>query len=197
MERDCYPVGEYQQPRVMLMRHCRPKMVANERLCMGHYDPDLSPEGIAAAQRIGKTLRSEEITRIVTSTLIRAEKTGQIIGETIGCSVETLDDLREIDMGVWDGLSFREIKARYPEAYKARGASILTYRVPGGESFVDLVKRALLTYENITAESDEGVLVVTHRGWLRSLLLGMKIIDEEGLLNYSIDYGEILTDVGF
>jgi broad specificity phosphatase PhoE len=49
--------------------------------------------------------------------------------------------LREIEAGVCDGLTYDQIKVRYPKEYQARQQAKLTYRYPRGESYFDVITR--------------------------------------------------------
>jgi 6-phosphofructo-2-kinase / fructose-2,6-biphosphatase 3 len=49
--------------------------------------------------------------------------------------------LRNIESGVCDGLTYEQIKAKYPQEYKARQRDKLRYRYPRGESYVDVITR--------------------------------------------------------
>ena len=49
--------------------------------------------------------------------------------------------LREIESGVCDGLTYDQIKVRYPKEYQARQHDKLTYRYPRGESYFDVITR--------------------------------------------------------
>ena len=57
-------------------------------------------------------------------------------------------DLREVSMGEWEGCAFGDIAQRFPEEFKARGSDIISYRVPGGESFADCHQRVIAALED-------------------------------------------------
>ena len=52
---------------------------------------------------------------VLTSPLTRCQETAQVIGAALGASVIDHRDLREMDFGVWEGMTFDEVQARYPE----------------------------------------------------------------------------------
>jgi probable phosphoglycerate mutase len=62
-------------------------------------DPDLSQTGINQAHRLGERLQSEGIDCMYASTLRRAMRTAQIVGEHTGVPFESRDGLREISFG--------------------------------------------------------------------------------------------------
>ena len=73
--------------------------------------------------------------------------------------------MNEIDAGVCEGLTYEEIKQRYPEEYERRNGETgnkYSYRYPMGESYYDLVIR--LEPVIMELERSENVLVVCHQG---------------------------------
>jgi probable phosphoglycerate mutase len=101
-----------------------------------------------------------------------------IIGAALGVVPETVPDLREIDLGAWEGLTVDEVRERFPGRYEARGRNLAGFRPPGGESFADVQRRAWPAFEAATAEMDEPLAIVAHGGVNRVLLcriLGMPL----------------------
>ena len=85
--------------------------------------------------------------------------------------------LNEIDAGDYDGLTYDEIKARYPEEYSCRHGDKFLYRYPNGESYEDLVARMEPVIMEL--ERKENVVVVGHQAVLRCLLGYFLEIEEE------------------
>ena len=85
--------------------------------------------------------------------------------------------LNEIDAGDYDGLTYDEIKARYPEEYSCRHDDKFLYRYPNGESYEDLVARMEPVIMEL--ERKENVVVVGHQAVLRCLLGYFLEIEEE------------------
>lgn len=75
--------------------------------------------------------------------------------------------LDELDSGVCDGLTYQEIKDRYPEDFVARDEDKYNYRYPGGESYRDVVIR--LEPIIMELERSEDILIVTHQAVLRCI----------------------------
>ena len=95
--------------------------------------------------------------------------------------------LNEIDAGDYDGLTYSEIKARYPEEYSCRHGDKFMYRYPNGESYEDLVAR--LEPIIMELERKENVVVVGHQAVLRCLL-GYRTGTLEILLrNHHLNFG--------
>lgn len=80
-------------------------------------------------------------------------------------------DLREINLGEWQGLTPGEVRRDYPGQYERRGVDIARFCPPGGESFAQVQQRALAALARWRARYPQGVLLlVAHAGLNRALL---------------------------
>ena len=77
-------------------------------------------------------------TDVFCSDLARCLQTARKIAARCDLEPQTVLELREIDLGSWEGRSFDTIKTRFPQAFRQRGDQIADHRPPGGESFRDL-----------------------------------------------------------
>ncbi len=73
--------------------------------------------------------------------------------------------LNEIDVGICDGLTYKEIRDDYPQDFVARDCDKFAYRYPMGESYQDVVAR--LEPVIMELERKTTVLVVAHQSVLR------------------------------
>ncbi len=86
-------------------------------------------------------------------------------------TVKTVPEFREINFGIWEGLSFKEIMTRYPEELQQRFADLANFRIPEGESLKDLEARVAPKLADLIREhSGEAFLVVAHAGINRVIL---------------------------
>lgn len=116
--------------------------------------------------------------RVCCSSLSRSVSTARIIVHGRPLSIEAMPELDEINLGQWEGLPVDEVRRRFPLEYERRGADLAGYRIPGGESFSDVMARVLPVFEGITKGRDENVLIVGHAGVNRVILchlLGMPL----------------------
>jgi broad specificity phosphatase PhoE len=104
---------------------------------------------------------------IYASDLRRAHETALIVAERKGLAVTPMRELREVDVGSWTGLSYDEVKERFPDGYEqmrtrtGRGWE-------GGETYAQMARRVLEVLRRIVrAHPGETVLVVTHSGPIR------------------------------
>ncbi|WP_018123351.1 histidine phosphatase family protein [Desulfovibrio oxyclinae] len=152
---------------IVLMRHAGTEGGAGR--CIGRAPLALSSAGRKEANQLGDELCDLGFVRLCTSPSQRAMVTLLPLAEKLGLETEAFPALDEIDMGIWDGLSFDAIRKRHPEAYAQRGRALGTFRVPGGESFVDVAERAYSCLVKLFP-GPQHVLAVTHAGVIRSLL---------------------------
>ena len=174
---------------IVLLRHGKPEIP--EKTCLGITDVPLSEKGRTEVYRLREEGLLTGISRIITSPLARCRETAEILsGGIIPVTVE--EDLREISMGAWDGLTFSEIKERFPEEYAARGEDIADYEVPGGESFRACQKRVYQAWQRIRTACDGNLLVVCHAGVIRCLISSIEHRDLSRLREIPVSYGKAI-----
>ncbi|QGU08026.1 Glucosyl-3-phosphoglycerate phosphatase [Corynebacterium occultum] len=166
--------------RLILLRHGQTEYNATRRM-QGQLDTDLSDIGRAQAQRAAELLRSEGISRIISSDLTRAFDTATVVAEFLGIGVSTDRRLRETDLGQWQGRSHAEVDTELPGA-RALWRHDATWAPPGGESRVQVARRARPVIEELMSDfqqwDDSAVLVVAHGGTISALtssLLGLEV----------------------
>jgi broad specificity phosphatase PhoE len=76
--------------------------------------------------------------------------------------------LREIEVGVCDGLSYEQMKVKFPEEYRARDQDKLRYRFPRGESYMDVIVRLEPVIFELERQQ-EPLIIVAHQASLRCL----------------------------
>lgn len=173
---------------VYLLRHGALATDARRRF-IGHDDWPLAPEGFAQAEALGEMLRASGIGAIYCSDLLRSRQTAEIIAHHTAVPVRIRRNLREIALGAWEGQLRREVAARFPEQYAARGADLANYRVPGSESFAECQARVLAAWQAIVGEGGAHVAIVGHAGANRALLCALLDLPLAGLFSLDQDYG--------
>lgn len=148
---------------VYLIRHGLPDFPGGRGMCIGTTDIPLGEEGFAQAAEMARKLPA--VTAVFSSPLTRAVQTA----EAIGLPIVILEGLRELYAGQWDGLTFQEIRERYPELYAARGKD-LTIPLPGAESNEDGLARFSAAM-NVAAETAPGDFAVVAHGGIFALFL--------------------------
>ncbi len=100
-----------------------------------------------------------------------------------------VDNLEELGVGEWEGMSFQDIRARYPVLYELRGKDSLSNVPPGGESFEHCRDRAAYGLMSLLAKTTGDIAVVTHARVNRILLTSLLSEPLEGALHKKQPYG--------
>src|SRR5690606_32754398 len=121
----------------VLLRHGETPLTPQKRFSgSGGSDPSLSGIGREQAEKAAAALaRRGTIQAIVSSPLARTRETAAIIAARLGLDVAVEEGLRETDFGAWEGLTFAEVRERYPDDLNAWLSSPDAEPTGGGESF--------------------------------------------------------------
>lgn len=157
--------------RIHLIRHGQVEGHDSPRY-NGQTDVALTAFGLKQYQRMKEHLAGTRITACYTSDLSRCSIGADIICGQLGITPVKRSELRELNIGDWEGLTWDEITMRWPEEWKARLADMVNYRVPGGENLLDIQARVMpVIREIIEKHQGEEILVVGHGGVNRIVLL--------------------------
>ncbi|MDO0915374.1 bifunctional RNase H/acid phosphatase [Streptomyces sp. DT2A-34] len=149
----------------VLLRHGETPLTPQKRFSgSGGTDPSLSDIGREQAERVGAALaRRGTIQAIVASPLARTRETAGIVAARLGLDVTVDDGLRETDFGAWEGLTFGEVRERYPDDLTAWLADPEARPTGDGESFAATATRIAATRDKlIAAYTGRTVLLVSH-----------------------------------
>ena len=148
--------------RVLLVRHGETELTAARRYS-GRGDVPLSDRGTAQARAVALRLAGTTVAGIVTSPLSRCTRTGAILAEALHDPPATVDDdLVECDFGEWEGLTFGEVRAKWPTELD-RWLADPDQAPPGGESFRAVDVRARRAVARIRERYPaQTVVVVSH-----------------------------------
>jgi probable phosphoglycerate mutase len=149
---------------LVLVRHGVTANTQRKLFCgRGGSDPGLVPEGEAQAARAAAWVaRHHDVDAIVSSPLRRTRETAGFLARETGLEVAIDDGVEEAAFGDWDGHSFAEIMAGWPDELQAWLASTAV-APPRGESFDAVQQRVREARDRILAEhGGETVAVVSH-----------------------------------
>jgi broad specificity phosphatase PhoE len=145
----------------LLLRHGQTPMSVQKRYA-GRSDIPLTDVGLQQAAAAAKRLASAGIDVIVASPLLRARQTAGEVATTTGAAVVTDDGFRETDFGAWEGLTFAEVRERWPAEVSAWLADPAV-PPPDGESFVEVSERVAGALQRVLADrAGQTVLIVSH-----------------------------------
>ena len=149
----------------ILMRHGETAWNRDRRV-MGDLDIPLSDEGRVQCEHAARLLESFAIDRIVSSPLVRARETADIVAAHLGHSIEEDPRLVEVRFGEWQGKTYEDV-ATDPR-YRAFAADPVSNPTPGGDTAESVQRRGLESLATVRA--GECVLFVTHGDIIRTLI---------------------------
>ena len=153
--------------RVTLIRHGRTAWNAAGRW-QGFEAVPLDDVGFSQARALAAYWQ-QPLTALYTSDLLRAWQTAAVLGESLGLKPQADERLREFNLGIFQGLTFDEIKRIHPlEADKMRD-DYMGYTVPQGETRRALQARAYAAFSDIVADGSGHVAIVSHGGTIKVL----------------------------
>lgn len=153
----------------MLWRHGRTEWNATSRF-QGQSDVPLDALGLSQAESAATVLAAAGIHRIVSSDLIRARVTAEVLGGLAGLTVVTDPELRETHSGRWEGLTHEEIRTADGEVFERWRTD---HTIPAGttgetrEQVGARMAHAVRRHAD-TLDSEQTLVVVTHGGAARA-----------------------------
>ena len=158
--------------RLLLLRHGESEWNVAGRVQGQAPGVGLTDRGRHQAREVAAALRGRGATLLMTSDLLRARETAQLIGRELGLRVTSARELREQALGELEGRAWSELQ----EEPTPPGVNINEVRWGGGESVADVYERLTGFCERLLHHADgRTVAVVTHEGTiqvLRAVLAG-------------------------
>lgn len=160
---------------IIALRHG--ESMANEiNAFAGHLDIDLTLKGYEQAKRAGIYLKENfNISKIYASPLKRAFNTGYECAKILNKEIIKDDNLKEINAGSWEGLTFSELDEKFTDDFYMWKHDIGNSAPTGGESVKSLYERAILEFNKIAKENpSKEVLIATHATPIRAMITYIK-----------------------
>lgn len=175
--------------RIHLIRHGQVAGYDQPRY-NGQTDVALTDVGLEQYHRLKDLLSDKPISACYTSDLSRCAIGADIICRQFGIEPVRRSELRELNIGIWEGMTWQEITSRWPEEWHARLADLVNYRVPEGENLLDVHNRVMpVIAEIIERHKGQEILVVGHGGVNRVVLLNAIGAPLAGMFNIEQNYG--------
>ncbi|MBE0669602.1 MAG: histidine phosphatase family protein [Anaerolineales bacterium] len=125
--------------------------------------PGLNETGRKQALDASEQMEGIEISAIYSSDLLRAKQTAEMFAVRLGLPVLLEPRLREINLGVWEGMPSEDIEAQYPQELADRARRPFRAHAPDGESPYEVAERVIKAVNEIADKHrDESVLIVAH-----------------------------------
>jgi len=153
-----------------------------------HGSSDDSAEANSGLQ----SFRTSGLRAVYCSDLARAVRSAEIIAEPHGLIPIQLPALRERSFGIWEGMTFSEIKEKYPVEFGSWAGNPLEYSPMGGESTIMVKERVIPELDGIVKNhGDEEVAIVAHGGINRIVLCHILGIPLENIFRIEQDYAAV------
>ncbi len=165
-------------PRLLLVRHGNTEYNNTRRFAGCGSDIEMTATGHRQIECLRDRLANEKIEVVYSSNLKRALTTAEVLCANYKLEITPCPELREMDYGEIEGLTFDEISHRYPEVAELIANFNLSLKFPGGEGFEEFVERTSQFLNRLKKHTpSQTILVVSHSGPLRTLVCRLLGID--------------------
>lgn len=158
-----------QVTRIIAVRHGETAWNVDTRL-QGHLDIALNPKGLWQAEQVARALVGESIAAVYTSDLLRAWHTARAIAKTTEAPLVASQGLRERCFGSFEGKTYAELEAQWPEESLRWRKREPDWAPPGGESLLALRQRISSTVESLAQQHIGGQIVLVAHGGVMDVL---------------------------
>lgn len=164
-----------------ITRHGETKWNTEGRL-QGWLNSPLTEKGIRQGQQLHQAVKMYDIQKIYSSPSERALKTAISAKGKLDVEIELMDELKEMNMGQWEGKTLEQIKEKEPENFENYWLRPHLFVKNTGENFDEMLARTKRALDKIVQENPEGnVLIVTHGVTLKAL---MSHYSSEGFIEF-------------
>lgn len=177
--------------KLILVRHALTVDNQKSRLS-GHIDSYISEEGKEQIDKITNYLKDFDIDKIYTTTSSRTKDTVKKLSELKSIEIIEKESLKEISFGGFEGLTFDEIKDKYPKEFQDMIEKGYEYKYPNGESLIDSYNRVCIELDNIISNNDDRtILICSHGGTIRNIITYLISNSYKYHWNFKIDNGSV------
>ena len=184
--------------KLTLIRHGE-SVLDSQKKIQGNLDSSLTQKGISQFELLSKHVKNknENFDAIFSSPLKRAFETASIISKHLELPVRVVENIKEINLGEWEGKFIEEIKEKESELFEKFISNPLEYLIPSGENPLDFQKRVVSSINNILNSNDnKKTLVVSHAGTINAFVCHILNLDLNHMWKMHIDNTSI-TEVVF
>jgi len=122
-------------------------------------------------ERIAQWLQhsSPDIDMIYTSSSLRSIQSARIISKWLKTDFDIIDNLYERKAGLWSGLTFDQIREKYPDMLQKYHNNPCSFWPEGGESTIEVNRRVSNILDNLIEKNlNKRIIVVTHAGVIQA-----------------------------
>jgi broad specificity phosphatase PhoE len=135
------------------------------------FAPGLNEKGFEQARAAAEQLSAVPFEAIYSSDIPRAQQTAEETAKRLGLPVLLDERLREVNLGVWEGMLSEDVKSHYADELEERRNDPVHARPPQGETLAEVAERARAALDDILKNHAGGpILIVSHGLTLASLI---------------------------
>ncbi|MBR5235962.1 MAG: histidine phosphatase family protein [Clostridia bacterium] len=153
---------------IILVRHGESE-TNTLKVFTGQLDASLTDMGREQARLMAEAIDVYKPDVVYTSPLERAVETAMAICNRHGCELIKNPSFCEIYAGKWQGITFDEIAAKYPDTYKTWKEDISKAKPEGGESCQALYDRVTKGFRAVLDDAADTVCIVAHATPIRMM----------------------------
>jgi broad specificity phosphatase PhoE len=136
--------------------------------------------------------KTPALSAVYCSDLGRAVRSAEIIAAPFKLTPVIVPGLRERSFGIWEGMTFNDIKESYPKEFGLWAENPLKYSPPDGEDTSDVRDRAIGSFDAIIKKHDgDYIAVVAHGGINRIILCHVLGVPLEHIFRIEQDYAAV------
>ena len=178
--------------KLILVRHGQTEMNA-QKLYFGKLDPPLNDLGISQAYQAKEKLLDIDYDIIYSSPLERAKQTAEICNY-LDKDISYNSKLEEINFGIFEGLTFKEISEKFPDEVKKMEENWKDYNYITGESPKEMFQRVISFLE--TLDYSKNNLIIAHWGIINCIISYFVSGSLDTYLKFEIKNGAVVIFEG-
>ncbi|MGI9516833.1 MAG: histidine phosphatase family protein [Pirellulaceae bacterium] len=136
----------------------------------GSLDVPMNSDGDAQARRTADELSQEEIDLVYSSPCLSARQTAEQLSHDGAIKIKVMDELRNLDRGLWHGKLIEELKESQPRVYRQWSEQPETVQPPGGETLEFANKRIARILRKLLRRHKDGTIAMVVPEPVASLL---------------------------
>lgn len=165
--------------KLYVSRHGETQYNIETRIC-GRANVRLTDKGIIQARELAGSMVEKQVDIIISSPLVRAKDTADIVSEQIHVPIIVDERLAERDYGVIDGTY--EGTPSFIEKWEHFG-----YEYPEGETLLKVVQRVYNFLDDICEQyKDKNVMIISHGGVCRVINSYFNSLTNEDFFAYNL-----------
>ncbi len=175
--------------KLLLLRHAR-HAAADHHSLIGSTDIDLAEGCRPQAASVAAFIETCQPEVCLCSPLKRCIET---IGRIPYPDIEIHSDLREVDFGEWEGMTFEQVRQTDPATLSRWANFDAEFAFPSGERLNDFFARVRRVADLMVSRPEKTILAVTHAGIIRALICHFLGLHPRQYVLFNIEFGSVAS----